>query len=100
MGFVGGGVNIAIATALPQSFVYCTILFFMLARSFSFWILRLTLARVILFLLDAEYSARNLSDLTVALSETLVSDMHHVLELLVPGLGLPVLLCRGMMPQA
>ena len=39
--------------------------------------------------------AGNLSDLTVALSlydilfcsETLVSDMHHVLELLVPGFG-------------
>ena len=45
----------------------------------------------------------NPCDLTEALSrydimlcsETLVSDMHHVSELLVPGFGLPVLLCRG-----
>ena len=50
----------------------------------------------------------NLSDLTVAVSqydilfcsETLVSDMRHVLELLVPGFGRPVLLCRGKMPRA
>ena len=49
--------------------------------------------------------ARNLSDLTVAsfqydilfCSETLVSDMRHVSELLVPGFGRPVLLCRGKM---
>ena len=41
--------------------------------------------------------AGNLCDLTLALSqydkllcsETLVSDMHHALELLVPGFGLP-----------
>ena len=46
--------------------------------------------------------AGNLSDLTVAssqydillCSETLVSDMRHVSKLLVPGFGLPVLLCR------
>ena len=52
--------------------------------------------------------AGNLSDLTVAssqydillCSETLVSDMRHVSELLVPGLGRPVLLCRGRMPKA
>ena len=45
--------------------------------------------------------AGNLSDLTVAssrydillCSEALVSDMHHVSELLVPGFGRPVL-CR------
>ena len=45
--------------------------------------------------------ARNLSDLTVAsshydillCSETLVSDMRHVSEALVPGFGRPVLLC-------
>ena len=45
--------------------------------------------------------ARNLIDLTVALSqydillcsETLVSDMGHVSELLVPEFGSPVLLC-------
>ena len=50
--------------------------------------------------------AGNLSDLTVALydillcSETLVSDMHHVSEILVPGFGWPVLLSRGKMPRA
>ena len=52
--------------------------------------------------------AGNLSDLTVATSqydillcsETLVSDMRHVSEVLVPGFGRPVLLCRGKMPRA
>ena len=52
--------------------------------------------------------AGNISDLTVVLSqygilfcaETLVSDMRHVSELLVPGFGRPVLLCRGKMPRA
>ena len=47
--------------------------------------------------------AGNLSDLTVASSqydillgsETLVSDMRHVSEVLVQGFGRPVLLCRG-----
>ena len=62
--------------------------------------LRLTLARGVLFLLSAKYSsnvpgqAGNLNDLTVASSqydillssETLVPDMRHVSELLVPGL--------------
>ena len=68
-----------------------------------------------LFLLSAEYSAvmceawpGTLSDLTVAMSqydillcsETLVSDMHHVSEILVPRFGCHVLLCRGKMPRA
>ena len=52
--------------------------------------------------------ARNLSDLTVAssqydillCSETLVSDMRHVSEVLVTGFGHIVLLCWGKMPQA
>ena len=52
--------------------------------------------------------AENLSDLTVAssgydillCSETLVSDMRHVSELLVPGFGRPVLECRGRMSRA
>ena len=52
--------------------------------------------------------SRNLSDLTVAssqfdillCSETLVSDLRHVSELLVPGFGRPVMLCRGRMPRA
>ena len=51
--------------------------------------------------------AGNLSDLTVASSQydillcslTLVSDMRHVSELLVPGFGRPVLLCQGKMPR-
>ena len=51
--------------------------------------------------------AGNLIDLTVVssqydirlCSETLVSDMRHVSELLVPGFGRPVL-CRGKMPRA
>ena len=50
----------------------------------------------------------NLSDLTMTLSqydillcsETLVSDMHHVSEVLVPSFCCSVLLCRGMMPRA
>ena len=33
-------------------------------------------------------------------SETLVSDMRHLSEILVPGFGRPVLLCRGKMPRA
>ena len=33
-------------------------------------------------------------------SETLVSDMRHVSEILLPGFGRPVLLCPGKMPQA
>ena len=52
--------------------------------------------------------AGNLSDLTVAsfqydillCSETLVSDMHHVSDVLVPGFCRLVLLCRGKMPRA
>ena len=52
--------------------------------------------------------AGNLSDLTVAssqydillCSETLVSDMRHLSEVLVLGFGRPVLLCRGKMPRA
>ena len=50
----------------------------------------------------------NLSDLAVSssqydkllCSETLVSDFRHVSELLVPGFGRPVLLCRGKLPRA
>ena len=50
----------------------------------------------------------NLSDLTVAssqydillCSEILISDMRHVSEILVPGFGRSVLLCRGKMPRA
>ena len=50
----------------------------------------------------------NLSDLTfpssqydiLLCSETLVSDMRHVSEVLAPGFSRPVLLCRGKMPRA
>ena len=52
--------------------------------------------------------ARNLSDLTAAsslydilfCSETLVSDMRHVSEVLVPGFCRHVVLCQGKMPRA
>ena len=52
--------------------------------------------------------ARNHSDLTVAssqydillCSETLALDMRHLSEILVPGFGRPILLCRGKMPWA
>ena len=52
--------------------------------------------------------ARNLSDLTVALSrydillcsEILVSDMGHMLKLLIPCFGSSDLLCRSRMPRA
>ena len=50
----------------------------------------------------------NLSDLVTAssqydillCSETLVSDLRHVSELLVPGFGRPVWLCRGKLTRA
>ena len=75
---------------------------------------RQTLARVVLYRMSAEYSVvmcrawPGTFDLTVAssqhdillCSETLVSDMRHVSEVLVPGFCRPVLLCRGKMPRA
>ena len=76
---------------------------------------RLTLARGVLFLMFAKYSIvmcgawpGTYSDLTVAsfqydillCSETLVSDMHHVFVMMVPGFGRAVLSCRGEMPRA
>ena len=68
MGFVGGGDNIAIATALPpSSFVYCIVntrqfldflylFFFTLAWGFGFRTWRRSLAHGVLFLLPAKYS--------------------------------------------
>ena len=67
VGIVGGGGNIAIATAYSYLFVYCIVnikqfmkflylFFFRLAWSFGFWTWRLTLACCILFPLSAEYS--------------------------------------------
>ena len=80
---------------------------------------RPTLARGVLFLMSAEYSVVMCgacrgpwlpagSHLTVAssqynillCSETLVSDVRHLLELLVPGFGRPVLLCWGKLRRA
>ena len=68
MGFVGGGGNIAIVTALSllnfdcivfkYSLVYgFSILFFMLAWNFGFRTWRLTRAPGVLFLRPGEYSA-------------------------------------------
>ena len=77
--------------------------------------LRLIRAHGVLFRIAAEYSTamcgvcpETYSDLVVAssqydillCSETLVSDLRHVSELLVPGLGRPVFLCRGKLPRA
>ena len=51
--------------------------------------------------------SKNLSDVTVAssqydllCSETLVSDMCNIPELLPPGFGRPILLCRDGIPLA
>ena len=121
MGFVGGGGNIAIATALsPSSFVYCIVNI----KWFMDFLYLIFYGCLRLRFLDVETNpgprrpvpdvrrilcsnvrglAGNLSDLTVAssqydirlCSETLVSDMRHVSEVLVSGFGRPVLLCRG-----
>ena len=126
MGFVGGGGTIAIATAIPpSSFVDCivNIKYFM---DFLYFIcygcLRLRFLDVEtipgprrpapavcrILCCNVRGLAGNLSDLTVAssqndillYSETLISDMRHVSEVLVPGFGRLVLLCRGKMPRA
>ena len=57
---------------------------------------------------DVRGLAANFSDLTIAssqydillCSETLVPDMRHVSEVLVPGFCRPVVLCWGKMPRA
>ena len=85
----------------------------MLAWNFGFRMWRLTRALDVLFLGHAEHCSnvrglsKNLSDVTVAsseydfllCSEALVSDRRHISELLVPGFGRPVLLCRDEMPR-
>ena len=96
-----------------MEFIY--LIFLMLALGFGFRMWRLTLARGGLFPLSADCSVvmcgawpGTLVNLTVAssqydmllCSETLVSDLRHVTELLVPGFGRPVLLCRGRLPRA
>ena len=126
MGFVGGGGNIAIATALPpSSFVNCIVNI----KKFMDFLYLIFYGCLRPQFLDEETNpgprrpvpavcrmlcsnvrgmAGNLSDLTVAssqsdiplCSETLFLDMRHVSEVLVPGFCRPVLLCRGKMPQA
>ena len=126
MGFVGGGCNIAIATALPpSSLVYCIVNI----KQFMDFLYLIFYGCLRLRFLDVETNpgprrpvpavcrilcsnvrglAGNLSDLTVAssqydtllCSETLVSDMHSVSEVLVPGFCRPFLLCWGKMPRA
>ena len=117
MGFAGGGGTIAIATDLPPSCLalYCK-------HSNGLWLDLIFYACLMLGLWNVETNpgprrsvpavsrklcsnvrglSGNLSDLTVAsskydillCSETLVSDMRPVSELLVPGFGRPVLLC-------
>ena len=126
MGFVGGGGNIAISTALPPSLcvLYCKhlIIYEIYTSNFFYACLRLRFPDVEnntgpwrpvptvckLLCSNVRGLAGNHSDLTVAspqydillYSETLVSDMRHVSELLVPGFGRPVLLCRGRIPLA
>ena len=125
-GFVGGGGNIAIATALsPSSFVYCIVNI----KQFMEFLYLIFYACLRLRFLDVETNpgprrpvsavciiicsnvrglAWNLSDPTVAsnqydilfCSETLVSDFRHVSELLVPGFSRPVMLCRSKLPGA
>ena len=74
---------------------------------------RQTLARGVLYLRSAEYSSNmrcltgNLSDVTVAssqydillCSETLVSDMRHVSEVLVLGFSRTFFVCLGKIPR-
>ena len=123
MSFVGGGGNIAIATALPpSSLVYCVVNI----KDFMEFLYLIFYACLRLRFLDVDTNpaprrpvpaicrilcsnvrglAGNLCDLTVVTKvvlcyETLVSDMRHVLELLVPGFGCLLLLCRGKMPLA
>ena len=126
MGFVGGGGNIVISTALPPSFcvLYCKhrivygihyLTFFYACQRRLFpdvetypgmWLPVPTVCRLLCN--NVRGLAGNLGDPTVAssqydmlfCSETLVSDMHHVVELLVPGFGRPALLCRGRMLRA
>ena len=117
MGFVGGGSNIAIELPYPHHLL-CTVL----SKSNSLW--NFFILFILFFMLPGLQRpvpdvckilhsnvcslTENLSDLTVALSqydillssEILVSDMHQVSELLVPGFGHPVLLCQGKMPRA
>ena len=123
MGLVGGGGNIAIATAQPpSSLVNCIVnikqfmdfLYLIFHGCLRFQFLdveanpgprRPVPAVCKILCSNVQGLAGNLSDLTVASSqyhiqlccETLVSDMCHVSEVLVPVFCRPVLLCRGKM---
>ena len=91
-----------------MNFLY---LIFYVCKGFGFWMWKLTRPRrpvpdVCWILCSNELGlAGNRSDVTVtsyqydilSRSETLVSDVSHFSELLVPRFGRPVLLCRGMM---
>ena len=112
MGFVGGGGNTAISTALPQPFcvLYCKhLLVIGIHISYFFY------ACLRLRFRDVETNpgprrpvptvCRLLCSNVWGLAPhmvsefTLVSNMSHVSELLVPGFGRPVFLCRGRMPR-
>ena len=124
MGFVGGGGNIAIATALPPSFceLYCKYqIVYGISISYFYSCLRLQFLDVEtnpgrrrhvpavcrLLCSNVRVLAENCSDLTEAssrydkllCSETLVSDMRQVSERLVTGFGRTVLYL-GMMTRA
>ena len=109
--FVGGAVTLPSQLPYTDHYVYCIVNFYIL---FFYAGLRLPFLDVetnpgqgrpvptVFRQLCSKVQALtgNLSDLTVAsfrydillCSETLVSDMRHVSELLVPGFGCPVLL--------
>ena len=126
MGFVGGCGNIAITTVLIPSSIVCCIVNI---KEFMEFIYLIFYACLRLQFLDVERNhgprrpvpgvcrilssnllglAGILSDLTVASCpydilfclETLVTDMRHMSELLVPSFCRPVLLSRGKMPRA
>ena len=126
MGFVGGSSKIAIATALPPSlFVYCIVnikIVYGFSLSHFLWLPEASVygcgdkpwphrpvpAVCRILCSNVQGLAGNLSDLIVALSpydillcsETLVSNRHHVSEVLIPGFRRPLLLCQGKMPRA
>ena len=126
MGFVGDGSNIAIVPALPLS----SFLIVVSIYSQEMGTLHLKFSSCLRLRSPDVYTnsdprrpvpascrilfrnvwglSGNLGDLAVALSwydillcsQTLVSDLRHVPELLVPGFGHPVFLCRGKLPHA
>ena len=119
MCFVGGGGNIAIVSALPLSSLLTVVSKYsermgtLHLKFYSFLRLRFpnvetnpgarrpVAASCRILCSNGRGLCENLGDLAVAssqydillCSETLVSDLRHVSELLVPGFGRPVLLC-------